>query len=206
MRVLVFSPHPDDAEVLMGGTIAKYTGKGHSVLIALVTVPNQKEKRIEESKNAAAILGANLSVLDVDPFKLDFDRNLFGAFDKVMAEFPPDIIYTSWINDSHQDHVSVSKATIAAARKNNCSLYMYEQAIPSGITPYAFRPQVFVDISDTIEVKIQSVLAHKSQVQSFSEQWIQGISGRAVYMGFRIDVKYAEAFEVVKEIKEIRES
>ena len=203
MNILVFSPHPDDAEVLVGGTIAKYTQKGHQVLIVTVTVPNQKGKRTEESKKAAAILGARVSVLDVDPFKLAFDRNLVQLFDKVMSDFPPDIIYTSWINDSHQDHVSVSKATIAAARKNDCSLYMYEQAIPSGITPYAFRPQAFVDISDTIEVKIKSVLAHESQVQSFSEQWIQSISGRAMYMGFRINVKYAEAFEVIKEIKVI---
>ena len=151
MNILVFSPHPDDAEVLVGGTIAKYTQKGHQVLIVTVTVPNQKGKRTEESKKAAAILGARVSILDVDPFKLAFDRNLVQLFDKVMSDFPPDIIYTSWINDSHQDHVSVSKATIAAARKNDCSLYMYEQAIPSGITPYAFRPQAFVDISDTIE-------------------------------------------------------
>jgi len=204
MNILVFSPHPDDAEVLVGGTIAKYTEKGHHVLIVTVTVPNQKEKRIEESKKAAAILGARVSVLDVDPFKLAFDRNLIQLFDKVMNDFPPDIIYTSWINDSHQDHVNVSKAVIAAARKNDCSLYMYEQAIPSGITPYAFRPQAFVDISDTIEIKIKSVLAHESQVQSFSEQWIQSISGRAAYMGFRINVKYAEAFEVIKEIKTIK--
>ena len=203
MNVLVFSPHPDDAEVLVGGTIAKYTQKGHEVLIVTVTVPNQKEKRIEESKRAAAILGARVLVLDVDPFKLAFDRDLVQLIDKVINDFTPDIIYTSWINDSHQDHVNVTKATIAAARKNACSLYMYEQAIPSGITPYAFRPQAFVDISDTIELKIKSVLAHESQVQSFTEQWIQSISGRATYMGYRINVKYAEAFEVVKEIKVI---
>ena len=80
---------------------------------------------------------------------------------------------------------------------------MYEQALPSGLTPYAFRAQVFVDISDTIETKIKSVLAHNSQVQNFSEQWVQGIRGRATYRGFQINVEYAEAFEVVKEIKQI---
>ncbi len=203
MNVLVFSPHPDDAEVLMGGTIARYTQKGHDVLIVVVTIPNQKEKRIEESKKAAEVLGARTSILDVDPYELAFNRNLVQIFDQVMKDFPPDIIYTSWINDSHQDHVNVSKATIASARKNYCSLYMYEQAIPSGLTPYAFRPQAFVDISETMELKIKSVLAHQSQFQAFSDQWIQGILGRAAFMGFRINVKYAEAFEVIKEIKTI---
>ncbi len=203
MNILVFSPHPDDAEVLMGGTIARYTQKGHDVLIVVVTIPSQKEKRIEESEKAAAILGARISVLDLDPYELVFNRKLVEVFDEVIKDFPPDIIYTSWIHDSHQDHVAVSEATIAAARKNNCSLYMYEQALPSGLTPYAFRAQAFVDVSDTMELKIKSVLAHESQVQNFSEQWIQGILARATYMGFQINVKYAEAFEVVKELKEI---
>lgn len=203
MNIIVFNPHPDDAEVLMGGTIARYTQKGHSVLIVVVTIPNQKEKRIEESEKAAAILGARMSVLDLDPYELVFNRRLVEVFDEVIKDFPPDIIYTSWIHDSHQDHVAVSEVTIAAARKNDCSLYMYEQALPSGLTPYGFRAQVFVDISDTMELKIKSVLAHESQVQNFSEQWIQGITARATYMGFQINVKYAEAFEVVKEIKQI---
>ncbi len=203
MNIIVFSPHPDDAEVLMGGTIAKYTQKGHDVLIVLVTIPNQRDRRREEAKKSATILGARLSVLDLDPYELTFNRKLVQIFDEVIKGFPPDVIYTSWINDSHQDHSNVSKTTIAAARKNDCSLYMYEQAIPSGLTPYAFRAQAFVDISDTIELKIKSVLAHESQVQNFSEQWIQGITGRAAFMGFRINTRYAEAFEVVKEIKKI---
>ena len=203
MNIIIFSPHPDDAEVLMGGTIARYTQTEHDVLIVLVTVPAQKEKRIEESRESAAILGARLSVLDLNPYELVFNRNLVEIFDNVIRDFPPDIIYTSWIHESHQDHIAVSKATIAAARKNACSLYMYEQALPSGLTPYAFRAQAFVDISDTIETKIKSVLAHNSQVQSFSEQWIQGIRARATYRGFQVNVEYAEAFEVVKEIKKI---
>jgi len=203
MNIIVFSPHPDDAEVLMGGTIAKYAQKGHDVLIVVVTIPIQKEKRIEESKKAAAILGARLSILDLNPHELVFNRRTVETFDSVIRDFPPDIIYTSWIHDSHQDHITVSRATIAAARRNRCSLYMYEQALPSGLTPYGFRAQAFVDISDTIELKIKSVSAHQSQIQSFSEQWVQGIIARATYMGFQISTKYAEAFEVVKEIKDI---
>ena len=203
MNIIVFSPHPDDAEVMMGGTIAKYTQKGHSVLIAVVTIPNQKEKRVEESKKAATILGARISVLDLDPYELVFNRRLVEVFDEVMKDFPPDIIYTCWLHDSHQDHVAVGQATIAAARKNQCSLYMYDQALPSGITPYVFRPQVFVDISDTIETKIEGVLAHDSQVKTLGDQWIAGIRANATYVGFQINVKYAEAFEVVKEIKQI---
>ena len=203
MNIIVFSPHPDDAEVLMGGTIAQYTQKGHNVLIVLVTIPNQKDKRVEESRKAAEILRAHLSVLDVNPYELMFNRRVVEIFDEVIKDFAADSIYTSWIHDSHQDHVTVAKATIAAARKNDCSLYMYEQALPSGLTPYSFRAQVFVDISDTIEIKIKSVSAHQSQIQKYGEQWIQGIMARATYLGCRVNTKYAEAFEVVREIRNI---
>ena len=44
MNIIVFSPHPDDAEVLMGGTIAQHTRSGHVVKIVLVTIPSQKEQ------------------------------------------------------------------------------------------------------------------------------------------------------------------
>jgi LmbE family N-acetylglucosaminyl deacetylase len=182
----------------MGGTIAQYTRSGHDVKIVLVTIPSQKEQRIEESKKAAAILGAQLTVLDIDPYQLIFSRKLVESFDQIVEDFSPDAIYTSWLGDSHQDHIVVSQAAIASARRNRCSVYMYEQAFPGGLSPSVFRAQTFVDISETINLKIQSVLAHKSQVQSFTEQWIEGIKGRAAYMGFRINVKYAEAFEVVK--------
>ncbi|MFC1992261.1 PIG-L deacetylase family protein [Chloroflexota bacterium] len=203
MNVIVFSPHPDDAEIVMGGTIAKYTRKGHDVLIVLVTIPSEQEIRKNEVRRAAEILSARLSILDLDPYRLVFDRKLVELFDKVLKDFPPDIIYTSWLHDSHQDHLAVSKAAISAARKNNSSLYMYEQEIPSGITPAAFRAQAFVDISDVIDIKMQAIMAHKSQFSKYGQEWIDGIRGRASYWGNRLNTKYAEAFEVVREIKVI---
>jgi len=203
MNVVVFSPHPDDAEVMMGGTIARYAQKGHKVSIILVTIPNQKERRREESKKAATILGANLSLLDLNSYELVFNRSLIEIFDQVIKDSQPDIIYTSWIHDSHQDHITVSRASITAARKNNCSLYMYDQGLPSGLNPYTFRTQAFVDISETMEIKVKGISAHESQVEKYGQRWIQGITARAIYLGYRINTKYAEAFEVVKEIKDI---
>ena len=110
------------------------------------------------------------------------------------------MVYTHWNHDSHQDHVAISNATFAAARKNDCSLYMYEQQIPGGVVPYGFKAQMFVDISNTIDKKVESCLAHKSQME---DPWIDALEGRARYRGFQSNAKYAEAFEVVREIKEI---
>lgn len=201
--MLAFGAHPDDIEVGMGGAIAKYSKNKYDVLMVVATVPNKKEVRWKEAENAAKILGVELLILDIDPDKMVFSRELVRGFDKVTREYSPDIVYTQWNHDSHQDHVAVANAVIASTRKNNCSLYMYEQTIPGGIVPHGFRTQSFVDISETIETKINSVMAHKSQVRLNNEWWLYGIRGRAMYRGYQINVKFAEAFEVVKEIKKI---
>jgi len=202
MKVLTFGAHPDDIETLMGGTIAKYSKKKHDVLMVVATLTDQENRR-KESENAAKILGSEILLLDLDPYKLTFNRQLVQMFDKIIKDFSPDVVYTHWIHDSHQDHIVVSNTVIASTRKNNCSLYMYEQAIPGGITPYGFKPQAFVDISDTIDKKIEAVSKHKSQIKNFGQQWIFGIEARAKYWGFQIGTKYAETFEIIRYIKKI---
>ncbi|MDD2439246.1 MAG: PIG-L family deacetylase [Methanosarcinaceae archaeon] len=203
MRVLSLGAHPDDIEIGMGGTLAKYSKKGHEVLMLIATVPNKKEMRIKESEKAARILGAELNILNINPEKLVFSRELVRELDKVMSDFCPDVVFTHWVHDSHQDHVSIAKATIASTRKNGYSVYMYEQTIPGGIVPYCFRPQMYVDISDVIELKKESVIAHKSQLDVNNEWWLYGIEGRATYRGYQIRSKYAESFEIIKDILKI---
>ena len=203
MRVLAFGAHPDDIEVGMGGTIARYSKNKYDVLMVIATIPSKKEFRRKEAENAAEIVGAELLILDIDPDRMVFSRELVHRFDEVIRDHSPDIVYTHWNHDSHQDHIAVANAAIAATRKNNCSLYMYEQTIPGGIVPYGFRTQSFVDITEVIDTKIDSITAHKSQVEINNEWWLYGVKGRAMYRGYQINVKYAETFEVVKEIKRI---
>jgi LmbE family N-acetylglucosaminyl deacetylase len=80
---------------------------------------------------------------------------------------------------------------------------MYEQTIPGGIVPGGFKAQSFVDISEFIDQKIESIRAHASQHEINGDLWFQGVRGRASYRGFQINVAFAEAFEVVKEIEVI---
>jgi LmbE family N-acetylglucosaminyl deacetylase len=200
MKVLAFGAHPDDLEIGMGGTIARYTGKGHEVLMVIATVPNRKENRIREAEEAAAILGAELVVMDIVPDELVFSREIVRRFDQVFNGYSPDIVYTHSNNDSHQDHNAVTNAVIATTRKNDCSVYMYEQTIPGGIAPNPFRGQYYVDISNTIVPKLDSIMVHRTQLDTYGPWWLEGVKGRAMYHGFKINVKYAEVFEVVKHI------
>lgn len=203
MKVLAFGAHPDDIEIGMGGTIARYSKNKNDVLMVIAMIPHGQEVRRHEAKNAAKILSAELIILDIDPDKMIFSREFVRRFDEVVREYSPDIVYTHWNHDSHNDHVAVAEAVIASTRKNDCSVYMFEQTVPGGIVTYSFRAQSFVDISDTIDTKMKSVRAHKSQIKRYGEHWSAGVKGRAMYRGYQINVNYAEAFEVVKEIKRI---
>lgn len=203
MNILAFGAHPDDIEIGVGGVLRKFVEKGYEVLSVIVTIPNNKEIRWKEAEKAANTLGVKLLILDLEPKDIVFSRSLVKECDRVVNDFRPDMIFTHWNHDSHQDHVGVSNSVIAATRKNECSVYMYEQTVPGGIVPYGFRTQMFFDISDVIDKKIESTLAHESQVKGDVKQWVDGIKGRALYRGRQINVEYAEAFEVVKDIRKI---
>ena len=200
MNILAFGAHPDDIEIGAGGTLAKYAEKGDSVTAVVVTLPQDKKVRRKESEIAAKILGINIKLLDISFEDLFFSRELVRRLDDVLEEHRPDLIFTHWDSDSHQDHNVLTSGVIAATRKNQCSLYMYEQTLPGGITPTSFNAQVYIDISATMDKKIESILAHVSQHRKNGEDWLRGIRGRAMLRGCQINVKYAEAFQVVKRL------
>jgi len=200
MNTLIFGAHPDDVEIGAGGSISKFVKLGYKVCIVLVTVPNNKKVRVNEAKEAAKILGSQINILALDPYELVNSRKLVEIFDKIISDFNPEQIFTHWNRDSHQDHVAITDAVIASTRKNNCSVYMYEQTVPGGVVPYAFRSQLYIDITDDIKPKLDSTLAHKSQVKNNKMSWIDGIEGRAKYHGYQVGFDYAETFEIIKQI------
>jgi len=165
-----------------------------------MTLPQDKRVRRRESKIAADILGINITLLDISFDDLFFSRELTKKIDDVLDEYSPDVIFTHWDGDSHQDHNALTGGVIAATRMNKCSVYMYEQTLPGGIVPDSFNAQVYIDISKSMDTKIKSILAHKSQHEKNGEWWMQGIQGRAKFRGYQINTQYAEAFQVVKRL------
>jgi LmbE family N-acetylglucosaminyl deacetylase len=202
MRIIVFGAHPDDMEIGMGGTIAKHVEAGDDLLMVVATVPNQRELRVQEARAGAEVLGARLEILDIPPDDLGVNRRTIREFDRLLAGIDPHLVYTHWDQDSHQDHNAVSRAILAAGRRNRCSVLMYEQTIPGGVTPGGFKAQSFVDITDYIDRKCRSILVHRTQIdQNGGDWWLDGVRGRAMYRGYQMNARFGEAFEVVKEIE-----
>ena len=214
LNILAISPHADDVEIAMGGTIAKYVDEGHNVTILTAILPNENKSgkldkfmnknRIIEQRNSAKILGVKVDILGLDPYDFSFNRKYIKIFDKKINEYKPDIIFSCWEHDTHQDHKNLSNIIFAITRKNNISLNMYEVMLPGGLNTYPYNPQYFVNISKYIDVKISSIKAYKSVFESDTNNYssyFDSIIGRAKFRGGVIGVDYAEAFVIAKKIE-----
>jgi len=204
--ILVFGAHPDDLEIGMGGTIAKLSAMGYEVQPIIATLPNfvksdTKEGRKTESMLSAKVMGCEPPVfLDLSPDEMIFGRKFITLIDSLVTKYKPDSVFTQWYGDSHQDHQTMTKSVISACRDQD-NLFMYETTIPGGITENSFRPQLFVDISETVDTKKNALECFESQFVRCGKIWIPAIIGRCSYRGYQINSKYAEAFEVVKVTK-----
>jgi LmbE family N-acetylglucosaminyl deacetylase len=201
--VLALGAHPDDIEIGMGGTVAKLVGMGYDVKLVVATLPNfvktdTKEERKKESTMSAKVMGCKTpEFLDLGPEEITFNRKFVTQINEIVRNCEPDAIFTQWIGDTHQDHQALTKAVIAAARDSN-NVFMYETTIPGGISETAFRPQLYVDVTETLDSKRNALDCFDSQKIRCGHLWVDAIVGRCAYRGYQMNTKYAEAFEVIR--------
>lgn len=207
MNYLFVGAHLDDIELAAGGLIAKLTNKGENVRMLVLSksdyadlngeVLREKEEALAEGINAAEILGAKLDVLNFPTKDIPYDSSVVEAIERYIIDLNVNIVFTHNINDTHQAHISVAKATLSAARRVQ-SIFFYEPIYPSGRAHIPFNPNVFADISDFMPQKIDSLKAHKSQFEKYTYKWIEAIVARAKYRGFENNMEYAECFELCR--------
>lgn len=208
MRILAVGAHLDDAEIACGGTIAKAIDKGHQTKLLVLSdssyanyegkVLRTKAEAVREGREAAGILGArDLEVLDFPTKDIANDSTVVEAVEKRINEFKPDIILVHWPFDTHQAHRNTGLSTLSAARYQP-SVLMYEPMMPAGRSYVGFRPQVYVDISQYLDVKLRALKAHASQYRKYGDAWIEAVESRCRLRGFEMGAKYAEAFEAAR--------
>lgn len=211
MKLLIIASHADDETIAMGGTIAKEVSAGNEVKIVIMTNSsytnyNGQQQRtsieaITECEAAMNILGVkNLQWLNFPTKDVPYDSTSVEALNQIIDEFKPDQIYTHFVNDTHQSHRNTSLATISAGRNYN-NIFFYEPFPPSGRSYDTFQPQLYVDISSFINVKIAALKAHESQYIKYGEEWVSAVQARAKLRGFECGCKFAECFKVLRELR-----
>jgi N-acetylglucosamine malate deacetylase 1 len=214
--ILAIGAHPDDIELIIGGTIAKMVAMGKKVVILDLTrgelgTRGTPEERAEEARNAAHMLGIQ------DRFNLDLgDGRLENTFEnrvKVIEQvrkYRPVLVMTHHWHDLHPDHCS-------AAELMKFSMYTDGmEKFPASGQPYRpnevlffmghfhFEPSFIVDISDHFEKKLEAVRCYKSQLFNpeiegkrtgiSRPDFLEIIESRARHYGSLIQKKYGEPF------------
>jgi LmbE family N-acetylglucosaminyl deacetylase len=197
--VLAVGAHPDDLELGAGGTLALLSRAGAKVIMCVASVPGEHDVRVAEATHAAAVLGAELRFLfpgktcRVEDLK---NYQLIDAIDGLIKELKPAALFSHGLAQFHRDHVLVYNACLAAQRLNYFDLFCYHPTATRPV-PLPFFPQAYVDISATMDLKMQSIRAHHSQFGSrgLDPSHLMDV---ARHFGRLAGVEFAEGLEVVR--------
>lgn len=205
MNVLGVGAHYDDLELGCSGTLIKHVQNGDNVTMLAITdsaYENPDGKKIRsidvayrEGKKAADLIGADLICLDYKTFNVPFDDILGKILLNHIEKLEIDIIYSHWIYDLHRDHQYAGKSTLMAGRHVPRFL-MYRSNFYD--TEQQFRGNLYSDISNVIDKKVEAIKAHKSELERVRHTWLDFFLKQHANDGQKIGVKYAECFEVVR--------
>lgn len=225
MTVLVVAAHPDDEVLGCGGTIARLSQEGHKVCVAILGegITSRYDKREKVDRRLIEDLHANCQqVADLmnlkELFLYDFPDNRFDTLPlldvvKVIEELvnrvQPQVIYTHYRGDLNIDHTITQRAVLTATRPIvGCPVKkIYEFEVPSSTEwsfsqfQSAFHPNVFVDITETLETKIEAMAIYKSETRPFPHpRSFDSIRNTARRWGSMVGIKASEAFVLVREV------
>jgi LmbE family N-acetylglucosaminyl deacetylase len=226
MKILVVAAHPDDEILGCGGTIRRLSREGHDVYIAILAEgmssryehredadPKQIKHLHGRAQQAADKVGAKELVL----CKLPDNRldtvpllDVVKLVEELVVRFRPEVIYTHHPGDLNVDHGVVHRAVLTATRPmgGQCVLDVYAFEIPSS-TEWAFqrlepsfRPNVFVDITESLETKIAALACYDSETREFphprSSEALRAIATR---WGSVVGLPAVEAFELIRSVR-----
>jgi len=218
-KVLVIAPHSDDEVLGCGGTIVKHVSRGDEVYLCIVTKtypPEWPEDEIKRRKEEVLRVNEILSIikthfLDLPTAKLDTipQKELGDSITRIVDELKPDVVYIPHRGDVNKDHRLIFDAAVVATRPKPDStirkLLSYETLSETEWTaPFVenvFIPNLYVDISETLEIKLKAMSQYKLELREFPHpRSLEAISALAQIRGASIGVRAAEAFMVVREI------
>lgn len=220
MNVLAVGAHPDDLEILCGGTLARCAARGDAVVMVCAAngdcgsaVHGRAELaaiRRKEAETAAAMIGATYHCLDYSDLEIALDMEARVKLAEIIRAARPDFLITHAPNDYMLDHRNASVLTEMAS---------FDATIPNVKTPSPphrmvplyymdtlvgvdFQPTEYVDVTDFFETKARMLACHESQVQWLRHHDViqvdELMEATTRLRGLQAGVKYAEGFRGVQ--------
>ncbi len=221
---LVLVAHPDDAEFMCGGTVAKWTRDGCEVHYVVITdgsagsnepgVTREELRPIREREQQAAaeVLGVTSVTLlgEVDGM-LEVTLDTRRKVTREVRRRRPEVILAPdpsrlWSGNryiNHSDHKAAGILALSAIMPDAPTRLMFPELLDEGIEPFEVpnlwlssnEPDTYVDITETIDVKIKSLEQHVSQGGAEAEPWVRI---RAQQTGEEAGYTFAEAFKTFR--------
>lgn len=219
MEILVVAPHPDDETLGCGGALLRHVQAGDKINWMIVTSVSEQQgyseewikKREKEIETVFSLYGfSSLYKIGVPACSLGGDerQGLVTEINRVIKQSSAEIIYLPYPGDIHTDHRAVFDAAASASkwfrapgvRKILCYEVLSETEISIDPAVQGFRPNVFVDISEQLERKIEIMKIFNGEAGVFpfprSEEAIRAL---AAYRGASSGFRAAEAFMLLRE-------
>jgi LmbE family N-acetylglucosaminyl deacetylase len=221
-RAQVFFAHPDDAEFGMGGTVARWVQEGTEVHYVCVTdgsagsnTPGEDREfmrpiRKRELEAAAEVLGvSSVAFLGFTDGELELSLDLRRAVTREVRRHRADVLLgpdparlwnrgRDYVN--HPDHKAVGEAVLCAVMPDSPTRVQFPELLEEGLEPFEVphlwlsseEADTYVDVSDTIDVKLKALACHESQVRNLPyEDWVRR---RAAELGTSAGMEFAEGF------------
>lgn len=206
-KILVINAHADDMEFGCGGTIAKLITEGKEVYNLVLSLrrktvpPNFPAKElIRETIEAGKIIG----IKEENNIIKDYEHRIFPAIrqqilDEIYQQakkIGPDLVFTTSVDDTHQDHKTTAEETFRALKHTNIISYGFPWNT-------IFHRLNFYSVigGEHLEKKIKAIQCYKSQMKGrvyFDPEYIKSL---AIAQGVNVREKYAESFEIIRWIQ-----
>lgn len=221
-RVMVITAHPDDSEFGAGGTVAKLAREGKTVTYCIVTSGNKGSGdrtmtperlatiRQEEQRAAARVLGVEaVDFLGFPDGELEDTRDSRMAVAGVIRRHKPDLVIcqnpqrTRNLFASHRDHRAAGGITLDCVYPLARDHMAFPELIAQGLEPHKVKevhimawdsPELVVDISATMDLKLKALACHASQIQDMAAVEAR-VRDRAAQFGKAKGYAYAETFD-----------
>jgi bacillithiol biosynthesis deacetylase BshB1 len=217
LDLLIFGAHPDDAEIGMGGTIAKHAAAGYRVGICDLTQAEMSSNGTVETRRAEAEAASRVLNLTVRTNLGLPDRGLFMIPEYIesiameIRRWRPRLVFAPYWEDRHPDHIACSRLVQEAVF--NAKLRRYKPEIPAHTVEETlfyfindvFEPDLLVDVTEVYERKSEALKAYASQFESpaasneavptpLNQGYLERVEARDRLLGQKRAVGYAEGF------------
>lgn len=220
-KVLIIAAHPDDEVLGCFGTVTKFINQGYNAYTLILSggktsrgevEPKELDKIKEEMQKANKLIGIK------EVYQADFPDNAFDSvslltivkeIERVKNIIKPEIIFTHHVGDMNIDHQLTHKAVLTATRpmadESVKTIYSFEIPSSTEWNSYSkdtvFVPNVFVDITETIDKKVEAMSIYTSELRDYPHpRSLQFIKELAKTNGVKVGLKYSENFMLIRSV------